>query len=154
MNNLTTKTKYWHELTEEEKKAIHNPDNYPIISIIKGIPRETKEKIYHELCDVPSLVKKKYEHEQIKWLNDAGQYLWENEFHKDKTIDVQKTGLFVNEILHSPIRIEYRLYYVAKNPRVINGIEASKELADFLYDVYKITGGRFGARVNSLLKSA
>ena len=76
--------------------------------------------------------------------------MWENEFHSDKTIDVQKTKPFIEGIvLHSPIRIEYRIYYTAKNSEVLQDREVSEELTDFLYSIYKNTGGRFGAKINT-----
>jgi len=144
---------YWHNLSAEEKKAIHNPEDYPIISVIDGMPLPLKKTLDHELDYISSLDPKKYGESQISWINDFAYYLWEKNFDKDPKINIQKTNLFFEEFCKSSVPIDYRLYFTAKNSGLVDEEDMSSELGGFLSEIYEVTEGKFGLKSEGNLES-
>jgi hypothetical protein len=116
---------YWHELSECERRAIRDKRDCPIIAVIKGMPNSLKQTIYKELNYLPSS-NPNYLTGERPWIEDFGQYLWEKEFFE------------------SSIPIDYRLYYAAKNPILVNHKNKSRELSNFLIEIGEVTNGEFG----------
>ncbi len=101
-NNLenSVKPKYWHDLTEEEKRAIHNPQDYPVISVVKAIPQDISSKLDKLLAALSN--DKSFNYEELPWVKD---FLW---YKGEKG---REEGVSWNRMC-----IEYRLYYAAKHP--------------------------------------
>ena len=112
----SVKPDYWHDLTDEEKNAIHNPGDYPIISVIKGIPQGVLNKLDALLVSLSS--DKSFFNEELPWVRD---FLWyKNE--KKACGDNSSWGRMC---------IEYRLYFAAKHPDRIEN-SSIPEIKDFL----------------------
>ncbi len=142
-----------YKLSQKEKRAIHNPEDYPIISVIHKTPLDVKKKIYSELGYIQNAAGGKVYNDGDKlWLEDRAHYLWQNKFHSDPAINVQHTPLFIQEVREGIIPIDYRLYFAARNPGLVNPDSMSQELISFLSRIYKASKGRFGLDPNSLEK--
>jgi hypothetical protein len=103
--SVSAKPKYWHELTEEEKKAIHNPKDYPVISVIKAIPQDILNKLDKTLFYLSeSKNYKLFMDEELPWLED---FLW----YKGEG---QKNGVSWDRMC-----AEYRAYFAAEHPERI-----------------------------------
>jgi hypothetical protein len=125
---MTQKTRnknpYWNNLSEEEKRAIHDPRDYPIISVIKKLSHE-------QVRDIAKSVRVKddflthYLKEQKLWIRDAKWYMGIN-----LNRDVSNLEL-ADEILERGLGEKFRLYYAAKYPTNIE-YSSNHSLVDFL----------------------
>lgn len=115
----------FHELSETEKKAIRNPEDYPIISTIDGLSKKDlsminraifidskNHELFHEYMD-----------EEKPWVTDFQHYYGEN--HKD-LVDAVHTTSFCDEFKHSNLCKRYRLYFAAKHPNKIEILKKYK----------------------------
>jgi hypothetical protein len=100
----------WCEPTEEEKKAIHNALDLPIIAIIKGLSCEDRKSIYDSLA-VKSEYMDDFMKNQEPWISDFKKYWGEN--HKK---DPDQCPEFGTDFLISHEYERFRLYYAAKHP--------------------------------------
>lgn len=123
----------FHNLSEEEKNAIPNQEDYPIISIINGLWKtayisfDMIDKVIH----IPSKDRDlfhQYLSEERVWVNDFEYYYGQN--HKDIT-DAIHTPPFCEEFKKSDICKRYRLYFAAKHPdkiKILKEWDESKDL--------------------------
>jgi hypothetical protein len=101
--------------TEEEKRAIHDPSDLPIIALIKGLSEEERKLIYNSI-KIKFCYQSDFEERQMPWIGDFKHY-WKENNHKDPEVD---TGEFSTAFLQSHEYERFRLYYAAKYPdRVI-----------------------------------
>jgi hypothetical protein len=110
------KPEYWHDLTEDEKRAIHNPEDYPIISVIKAIPQDILKKLDKLL--IPLSSDKSFFIEETPWLRD---FFWYK--NEGKACDDSSSW--------DRMCIEYRLYFAAEHPDKIEN-PSNPEIKDFL----------------------
>jgi len=59
---------WWAELTEGEKKVIRDKREYPIFSVIKGMPNETRKEIYNSMR-VKDVFSGVYGHTEAGWVS-------------------------------------------------------------------------------------
>jgi len=110
----SVKPKYWHDLTEEEKRAIHNPQDYPVISVIKSIPQHTLNKLDEILASLSS--DKSFFSEELPWLKDF--FWYKNEKGEKKACSENSSW--------NRMCVEYRLYFAAKHSDKIENPSAPK----------------------------
>lgn len=63
----------WKEPTEEEKRAIHDPLDIPIIGVIKGLSCDDKKLIYDSISVKPEY-REDYDLTQKPWISDFKKY--------------------------------------------------------------------------------
>jgi hypothetical protein len=116
----------WCELTEEEKKALKNKEDLPIIGVIKGLNSEDLQSIYESLA-----VKEEYREDfmktQITWISDFKGY-WGVNHNRDPDTSPEFGIDFLNS--HEPQR--FRLYYAAKYPERVEIRKIRRKTLDFL----------------------
>lgn len=133
---------HWHELTDEERKAIHDTKDYPIISVIDGLPVDVLKEIYFSLGFVKSEFETDYKKEEINWIRD-NEYYWEENNHRSHRGDPQ----YIKDFFDSHLCERFRLYYAARHPgRFLNNFNDSVKL--FLSEIYDATNGEFGKDFN------
>jgi|WetSurMetagenome_2_1015567.scaffolds.fasta_scaffold302846_3 hypothetical protein len=113
---------YWHDLSEDEKKVIVDSLDYPIFSIVYGIPQEILKpatlglKVKKEYFDIYS----KEEGGWIKFFNDCYEKNNGIKIHPDeKDNSSEANEIRVREFsafLQSHLMEIYSLYYLAKYP--------------------------------------
>jgi hypothetical protein len=107
MNDLTVKTKYWHELTSAEKKVIKEKD-WARLSIIKGLPPESRTRIYKLLYSLPS--HEMYGTEQKVWLKKEIYFA-----NKTACKDLSHDGDFLVSLTKGPLAEEFRIDYALRH---------------------------------------
>jgi hypothetical protein len=99
------KPEYWHDLTEAEKRAIRDPKDEPIISVIKAIPQDVLKKLDMLLEFLPA--DEFFIPEELPWVKD---FLWyKNEKGCEEGVSWDR------------MCAEYRLYFAARHPDRIKG---------------------------------
>ena len=99
------------EPTEEEKKAIHDLHDLPIIAIIKGLSSEDRKLIYDSIA-VKQDYKKDFGNIQLPWISDFKHY-WAQNHKYDPELDPAR---FSDDYIRSHECERFRLYYAAKYP--------------------------------------
>lgn len=126
---MTEKTRnhnpYWNNLSEEEKRAIHDPRDYFIISVINSMPKEKIKEIYRSIRLKDNLGDH-YLREERVWVNDAVWFLG-RKLGKDARHGLE----LADEILENVLSEKFMLYYAAKYRPNIETPTNSK-LIDFL----------------------
>lgn len=134
MENLEEGLKHWHNLTDEEKRAIRDPNDYPILSIVDGFSPEERRRIYGSI-KFKDLAH--YKAEEIPWLRDFIHYLVENRKKKDLDVSIDTINkIFFDEMNQDGIHERFRLYYAAKFREKIEP-PMYREAIDFLSEVDK-----------------
>jgi len=123
--NIQDKVEYWEELTEEEKKAIHNQEDIPIISIIKGIPAEEKKEIYNHINHKDASFHH-YMQEQTEWVKDLIFYM-----NQKYNRDMSKSPELAEEIMNN-LCYRFRLYFAAKYIGEIKICDKNKKAIEFV----------------------
>src|SRR4030042_4356980 len=122
--------RWYHELSLEEREAIHDKRDCPIISVIDDVPSDIKsiidKELYYIACN-PGYISG-----EIPWYNDFKWYDCKNEEEHNKRASFEE------------VFRDYRLYFAAKNPNLVNKKVMSEELTNFLSEVYKRTKRKFG----------
>jgi hypothetical protein len=114
----------WNNLTEEEKKEIHDPRDYPIHALIKKLsPRELRE--FYNSIKFKEEFRKHYIDEEKVWINKARWYMGEKKNREIKDVEI------ADEILNKNLHEKYRIYYAAKFRGNVELSENSR-LAKFL----------------------
>lgn len=110
---------WWKELTEDEKKVIQDPKEYPIFSIIHGMPCDVRKKIYSSMR-VKDEFYSVYSHMQSGWIS-----FFEKCYCNDHHINMEnlkkdcpelnelKNGE-AKEFLKLALPEKFRLYFSAK----------------------------------------
>jgi len=132
MENLEEGLRHWHNLTEEEKGAIRDPRDYPLLSVIDGLSSQERRSIYRAIRfkDIGD-----YKREELPWLRDFIHYLVENRKKKDLDCSPETINkIFFDEMEKDGIHERFRLYYAAKFRDRIEK-PTGKEVTDFLSEV-------------------
>lgn len=95
-------------LTKEEKLAIHDPRDYPIISLIKEMSPEELKEVYNSI-KFKEEFRRHYVEEEKLWIRDAAHYMRINS-KKPVITDVE----IADEILNNNLHEKFRIYYAAK----------------------------------------
>jgi len=119
----------WMEPTEQEKKAVRDPLDIPIIAVIKGLGCEDRKLIYDSIR-----VKEDYQADFMEtqgfWISDFKEYWIENHNYQDPTGCVE----FGNDLVNSKEFERFRLYYAAKYPERIEIKKVNKRVLEFLLE--------------------
>jgi len=121
----------WHELSEEERKAVRNPTDCPIISVIDGLSPEDRGQIYNSIKVKPNYYID-FAKTQKAWMEDLCWYMGQ----KLKK-DVRNCKEFLEEI-NGAFHERFRLYYAAKNPNNIEIIKVNQKTLEFLLEVEEV----------------
>lgn len=121
----------WHELSEDERKAIRNPTDCPIISVIDGLSSEDRKQIYNSI-KIKSDYYPDFAETQKQWVEDLCWYMGQK-LQKD----VKNCQEFLEEI-NGPFHERFRLYYAAKNPANIEIIKVNRRALEFLLEVDEV----------------
>ncbi|VVB82797.1 Uncharacterised protein [uncultured archaeon] len=118
----------WQEPTEEEKRAIRDSRDIPIIAVIKGLSCEDRKLIYDSIA-----VKSEYETDFMKtqepWIEDFKTY-WGENHHQDPSDSPE----FGNDFVNSREYERFRLYYAAKHPDRIEIKHLNRRTLDFFVE--------------------
>lgn len=120
----------WAEPTAEEKKAIRNPLDIPIIAVIKGVSPEDRKLIYDSI-DVKDEFRGHYKELQLPWVSDFKGYWAKNHNNKDPD---EYVGEFIEDYKKSCENERYRLYYAAKYPEKIEIKKVNRKVLEFLLE--------------------
>ncbi|MEK6827158.1 MAG: hypothetical protein AABX99_01590 [Nanoarchaeota archaeon] len=120
----------WQDPTEEERKAIHDPSDIPIICVIKGLSCEYRKLIYDSIR-VKSEYEKDFEETQLPWISDFKEY-WGENHHKDPD---SCTDEFSTDFFNSREYERFRLYYAAKHPDRIEIKKVNRRALEFLLEI-------------------
>ncbi len=111
-----------HELSEEEKRAIHDPRDYPVISLIDGLSPSDMDEIYKAIR-----IKQEFQSGYIilekSWIRDSLYFWVENHLKNHKPEDIAG---FTEELIKGPLIKRYRLYFALKHPSKIETSENKK----------------------------
>jgi len=118
----------WCEPTEDEKKALRNKEDLPIIGVIKGLNSEDLQLIYESLA-VKDEYRKDYMETQTTWISDFKGYWGVN--HKQ---DPDTSPEFGTDLLNSHEPQRFRLYYAAKYPERVEVRKIHRKTLDFLIE--------------------
>jgi hypothetical protein len=101
---------HWHDLTEDERRAIEDSSDYSIISVIDGLNNKEKQIIYN--CIGFDLSKgKEYNILQKRWLEKEREYLaWNTQRHPREVSDIE----LIKDMNERGTPCRYRLFYTAK----------------------------------------
>lgn len=117
----------WHDLSDEEKKAIHDKHDFSLISIIDGILDKDRNEIYKNIK-----IKEDFFHhymtEEREWIEDCAWYLGQK-----KESDIKNNPEFYEEIIKNAER--FRLYFAVKYYSEIHIEEQNRKVIDFLIQV-------------------
>jgi len=121
-------------LSEQEKKAIHDPKDYPIFSFIKSLFPDERKKI-DKVMRVKDAFLSHYNQTEKTWISDCRLYTDQNLRKEglEHSPDIVE-GLVVREILQGDLGERFKLYYGAKYPKRMN-FSDSEELSDFLEEI-------------------
>lgn len=125
---------FWHELSDKEKKAIHNSRDYIFISVIDGIPGRLLDVIYKSI-QIRDEYRCFYNELQKQWISDMIWYLGEK-IHGD----ARRSQELSEKMLEEHLCERFRLYFAAKNPNKIEVIHENKFVRDFLSEVNREIG--------------
>lgn len=125
----------WHTPTAEEIKAIRDPADIPIISVVDGINDQDRKLIYDSL-EIKEEYKSDFMKVQTLWLSDFKNY-WGKNHHKEP----DGCEEFGNDLVNSHEYERFRLYYAGKHPERIN-IKINKRVLEFLLETEQAT--KFG----------
>lgn len=132
MEDIEARLKHWHSLTPDEKNAIRDPNDYPILSVIGGLSPDERKKIYR-LIRFPNI--EHYNQMQKPWISDFILYLDENlrRSGKDHSPEIIKEFL-LDEMIDGALHERFRLYYAAKYRTFIEP-PTDTTLTEFLSEV-------------------
>jgi hypothetical protein len=136
----------WHSPTPQEIKAIHDPYDIPIISVIDGLPCKDRKLIYDSI-EVKDEHKEEYNHRQLSWISDFKEYWSENHNNQDTTGCAE----FGTDFINSKEFERFRLYYAAKHPERMNITGINKRTLDFFVEVEEAI--EFGNSIIPLIKN-
>ncbi len=136
MADIETTLKHWHTLSEEEKNAIRDKRDYPILCVIDGLSPDERKRIYDTIqihpTSLPSFMVK-----QKEWLSDFVYYLDENLKRRNLAHSPEVINdLVLDEIINGSMHERFRLYWAARNRSEIMPSD-SQELTDYLTEVDK-----------------
>jgi hypothetical protein len=126
----------WHNPTIEEIKAIHNPADIPVISVVDGLTNEDRKLIYDSL-EIKPEYKSDFTNVQTLWLSDFKNYWGKN--HKIEPDGCEEFG---NDLVNSHEYERFRLYYAAKHPEGVIIKKVNKKVLEFLLETEQAT--KFG----------
>ena len=117
------------EPTEQEKKAVRDPLDIPIIAVIKGLSCDDRKLIYDSIR-----VKEDYKDDfmslQKPWISDFKEYWSENHNHQDPDGCVE----FGNDLVNSKEFERFRLYYAAKYPERVEIKNVNQRTLEFFLE--------------------
>jgi len=119
----------WKEPTEEEKRAIRDSRDIPIIAVIKGLTPEDRKLIYDSIR-IKSEYEKDFEKTQEPWIEDFKTY-WGENHHRDPSSCTEE---FSTDFLNSCEYQRFRLYYAAKYPERIEINHVNRRTLDFFVE--------------------
>lgn len=122
----------WHDPTEQEKKAIHNVLDCPIVAIIDGLTPGDRKKIYDSIW-IKDEHKVEYNHLQIPWISDFKEYWGEKHCQ-----DPDTSSRFSEEYLESGECERYKLYYAVKNPDKIEIRKVNRRVLEFFLEADEV----------------
>ena len=99
---------HWHDLSEAEKRVIHDSRDYSIISIIDGMTAEERLKIYDSIA--PNL-QAGYNGLQKEWISDSRREL---AWRKGKDVSEVSDKELVEDMERTGMRERYRLYWAGR----------------------------------------
>jgi len=120
----------WAEPTEQEKRAIHNPLDIPIIAVIKGVNPEDRKLIYDSI-DLKEEFREHYKELQLPWVSDFKGYWAKNHDNKDPD---EYSGEFIADYKKSCEFERFKLYYAAKYPNNIIIKHVNRRDLEFLLE--------------------
>ena len=115
--------------TEEEKKAIHDPLDIPIIAVIKGLDCDDRKLIYDSI-KIKDEYKDDFMKTQEPWISDFKKYWGENN-HKDPS---SCSDEFSKDYLKSHEYERFRLYYAAKHQDRIEIKKVNRKTLEFFLE--------------------
>ena len=119
----------WYDLSSEEERAIRDPEDYPVISFIDGIPHDGNEglrkKVYSSII-FKQRYRKEYMDMQERWICDFEEY-WGIDHHRNPLGSRE----FGNDLVNGAQYERFRLYFATKFPYKMKIRKRSPEVRKF-----------------------
>ena len=120
----------WKDLNDEEKKAIRDSRDVPIIAVIKGLACEDRKLIYDSI-KIKSEYEPDYNESQRPWISDFKGY-WKENNHKDPEVCSEE---FSADFIKSHEYERFKLYYAAKHPERVEIKHINRRTLDFFAEI-------------------
>jgi len=136
---------WWEDLNEDEKKVIQDKKEYPIFSVVKGMPKNVRKEIYDSMR-VKDQFSEIYHHTETGWID-----FFETCFCHDNCIDIdefkelkKKNSPQINEIaskeayefLNSGLPEKFKLYFAVKFRDEMEFVHSSDKREAFFFQTY------------------
>jgi len=117
MEGLEARLKHWANLSEDERNAIKDKNDYPLIAVIDGLPLSERKQIYETLLPRSEYLGH-YARKEKEWMLDFVHYLVEN--RGKSNLDCSHDAIekiLVEEMSQGATHERFRLYCAAKYPQ-------------------------------------